>query len=137
MVMRLVVGILLGITLTLEALFLAGAGHGTYAPWIFAASLAALVPILNLFAAVVLWGLYFLLIPNLERVPSKLGALLIVAIAHLLPGCLLAYEDPAFARASLVTLSVFFATLLGAFILLVAFSLKQKESSAGAAADLD
>lgn len=118
---RFLIGVLFGIALTAEALFLSAAGHGSYAPWVFVASLIALVPLLSLVAGPLLWALYFLFIPNLERLQARIIALLLVGVAHFLPGCWLAYEDPAFKRSSPIALSVFFVTLLAATAMLLFF----------------
>jgi hypothetical protein len=48
--------------LTVEALAIGGVGHGTYAPLVFTASVAVLVPLLGLFAGPLLWAFYFLVI---------------------------------------------------------------------------
>lgn len=110
--LRFLVGMSLGVVLTVEALAFAGAGHGTYAPLVFTASIAALIPVLGLFAGPLLWAFYFLLIPNLERSRSQIVALSLVSLAHFGPGFWLAYEDPAFARADSAQLLVFGITIL-------------------------
>jgi hypothetical protein len=127
--LRFIIGIVFGVVLTGEALFLSGAGHGTYAPWVFAASLIALMPLLAFPAGPLLWGGYFLTIPNLERVKTKAIALLFVVLAHFLPGCWLASEDPGFTRSSPLALLVFFVTLLGAIGLLFFFTLSRTSVS--------
>ena len=79
---RFLLGLFLGTVLTVEALVLAGAGHGSYAPLVFTASVAALIPFLGLFAGPLLWALYFLVIPNFERPASRVIALSLVLLLH-------------------------------------------------------
>jgi hypothetical protein len=110
--LRFFVGMFLGVVLTVEAIVLAGVGHGSYAPLVFVASVAALIPVLGLLAGPLLWALYFLLIPNLEKSWSQVVALSLVSLAHFGPGLWLAYEDPAFARADSAQLLVFGITIL-------------------------
>jgi len=64
---RFFLGLFFGVVMTVEGLAFAGVGHGTYAPLVFTASVAALIPILGLFAGPLLWALNFLLIPKLDR----------------------------------------------------------------------
>src|SRR6267143_3334101 len=104
---RFFVGLLLGVILTVEALAIGGVGHGTYAPLVFTASVAAFIPLLGLFAGPLLWAFYFLLIPNLERSWSQITSVSLVLMAHFGPGFWLAYEDPAFTRADSAELLVF------------------------------
>src|SRR6266404_7909490 len=99
--LRFFIGLLLGVFLTVEALGFAGVGHGTYAPLVFTASVAAFIPLLGLFAGPLLWAFYFLLIPNLERSWSQITAVSLVLLAHFGSGFWLAYEDPAFTRGRL------------------------------------
>ena len=109
---RFLLGLFLGGVLTVEALALAGVGHGIYAPLVFTASLVAVIPVLGLLVGPLLWGTYFLLIPNLERSWSQIVALLLVSLAHFGPGFWLASEDPAFARADSAMLLIFGITIL-------------------------
>ena len=109
---RFFIGLLLGVILTVEALAIGGVGHGTYAPLVFTASVAAFIPVLGLFAGPLLWAFYFLLIPNLERSWSQLVVLTLVALAHFGPGLWVAFEDPAFTRADSAELLVFGVTVL-------------------------
>ena len=87
---RFFVGLGFGIVLTFESLGLAGAGHGTYAPLVFVSSFFAFVPILGLFAAPLLWAIYFVVVPNLETFKIRLIVLSTVLLAHLIPGFWLA-----------------------------------------------
>src|SRR5260370_39469098 len=92
--LRFFVGLLLGVVLTIQALGFAGVGHGTYAPLVFTASVAALIPILGLFAGPLLWAFYFLLIPNLERSWSQTVGWFLVLLAHFVPDFWVAYDAP-------------------------------------------
>jgi hypothetical protein len=109
---RFLLGLCLGVGLTVEGFGLAGVGHGTYAPMVVTASVAALIPALSLVVGPLLWSLYFVVIPNLERSWSQMAALSFVFVAHVGAGIWLAYEDPAFARADSTLLLVFGITLL-------------------------
>lgn len=86
----------------MAAVFLAGAGHGTYAPMFANISLLGLIPLLGIFTGIfgppVLWGLYFLLVPTIDSRGRKLLALLLIAVLHLVLGFWFAYDDPYFAR---------------------------------------
>lgn len=123
--LRFFVGLLLGVVLTVEALAFAGVGHGTYAPLVFTASLAALIPLLGLFAGPLLWALYFLVIPNLQKSWSRTAALCLVMLAHFGPGFWLAHEDPAFARADSTQVLVFGITVLITIGSLLFFCVRQ------------
>jgi hypothetical protein len=104
---RFLVGLFLGVVLTVESLVFAGAGHGTYAPLVFTGSVLALIPFLGLVAGPMLWALYFLLIPNFESPVSRGAALLFVSIFHFGAGLWIAIGDPAFERADSVYLLIF------------------------------
>jgi hypothetical protein len=125
---RFFVGVLLGVILTVEALAIGGVGHGTYAPLVFTASLAVLVPVLGLFAGPFLWAFYFLLIPILERSWSQAVALSLVLLTHFGPGLWVAYEDPAFARADSVPLLLFGITILITIGCLLFFCVRQRRT---------
>jgi hypothetical protein len=109
---RFLLGLGWGVVLTVEAFALAGVGHGTYGPLVVTASVAGPIPVLGLTAGPLIWGFYFVLIPNLERSWSQMAALSFVFVAHVGAGIWLAYEDPAFARADSTLLLVFGITLL-------------------------
>ena len=109
---RFFLGLFFGVVMTVEGLAFAGVGHGTYAPLVFTASVAALIPILGLFAGPLLWALYFLLIPKLDRSWSQIVAVSVVLLAHFGAGFWIAHEDPAFARADAALLLVFVITVL-------------------------
>jgi len=125
---RFFVGLLLGVILTVEALAIGGVGHGTYAPLVFTASVAAFIPLLGLFAGPLLWAFYFLLIPNLERSWSQTVGWALVLLAHFGPGFWLAYEDPAFARADSAELLVFGFTVLVTIGALLFFCVRQRRA---------
>jgi hypothetical protein len=125
---RFFVGLLLGVILTVEALGFAGVGHGTYAPLVFTASVAAFIPLLGLFAGPLLWAFYFLLIPNLERSWSQTVGWSLVLLAHFGPGFWLAYEDPAFTRADSAELLVFGFTVLVTIGALLFFCVRQRRA---------
>jgi hypothetical protein len=117
-VVRFFIGLLFGVVLTAQALLFAGVGHGSYAPMVCVASVLALMPILGLLAGPLLWALYFLVIPNLVSRTRTITLSLILAL-HLVPAFLIAYQDPAFARASLLSLAVFGFTFLATVGLLL------------------
>ena len=102
--MRLFIGLLLGIILTAQALAFAGVGHGSYAPLIWVASIIGFVPVVGLFAGPFLWALYFLVIPGLGSSRSKTLVLSLILSIHLIPGFWIASQEPALARASLLRL---------------------------------
>ena len=125
---RFFVGLFLGVVLTGEALGFAGVGHGTYAPLVFAASLAALIPLLGLFAGPLLWAFYFLVIPNLLGSWSQIAALLLVMLAHFGPSLWVAYEDPAFTRADSAQLLIFGITVLVTIGALLFFCVRRRRA---------
>jgi len=127
---RFFIGLFLGVVLSIQALGFAGVGHGTYAPLVFTASVAALIPVLGLFAGPLLWAFYFLVIPNLQRSWSQIAALSLVLLAHFGPGCWLAYEDPAFARADSAQLLVFGITVLVTIGSLLLFCVRHRRARA-------
>jgi hypothetical protein len=116
------------VILTVEALAIGGVGHGTYAPLVFTASVAVLVPLLGLFAGPLLWAFYFLLIPNLQRSWIQVLVLTVVALAHFGPGLWVAFDDPAFARADPPQLLVFGVTVLVTIGALLFFCVRQRRA---------
>ena len=116
--------------LTVEALAIGGVGHGTYAPLVFTASVAAFIPLLGLFAGPLLWAFYFLVIPNFERSWSQIAALSLVLLAHFVPGFWVAFDDPAFARADPSGLLVFGITVLVTIGSLLLFCVRSRRASA-------
>jgi hypothetical protein len=123
---RFFVGLCFGIILAFESVVLTGAGHGTYAPLVFTSSLLAFVPVLGLFTGPPLWAIYFVLIPNLDEIKTRLIVLSTVMLAHLIPGFWLAAEDPAFARADKTWL-VFFGISFVASVGVLMFSCFRKQ----------
>ena len=124
--MRLFIGLLLGIILTAQALAFAGVGHGSYAPLIWVASIIGFVPVVGLFAGPFLWALYFLGIPSLGSSRSKTLVLSLILSIHLIPGFWIASQDPALARASLLSLTIFGLSFLATVFLLLFFSIRTK-----------
>lgn len=121
---RLALGSLLGSGMSILALFLSGAGHGSYAPIAFAGSFILFVPmvgsILAHLGAPVLWALYFGLIPEIENHRTRLGMGVAVGLLHSGAAVLVACSDPAFARgfraapvATLSYLGLALGTLIG------------------------
>jgi hypothetical protein len=97
---RFSIGFLLGLLLTGAGFFLAGIGHGTYAPLVCNTGLIGFfLPPLSLFIAPFQWGLYLVLIPALPSSRWRTFWIVAVILIHLLPGIWLATDDPAFARA--------------------------------------
>ena len=123
---RFFVGLILGMILTVEAFAVSGAGHGTYAPFVFTVSAAILIPVVGLFVGPLLWAFYFLLIPNLRRSLIQLVALSLVALAHFVPAFWVAYEDPAFSRADTWALMIFGGTVLLTIGCLLFFCLRRR-----------
>lgn len=128
--LRFFIGLFLGVVLSIQALGFAGVGHGTYAPLVFTASVAAIIPVLGLFAGPLLWAFYFLRIPNLQRSWSQIAAFSLVLLAHFGPGFWLAYEDPAFARADSAQLLVFGITVLVTIGSLLLFCVRHQRARA-------
>ena len=112
---RFFLGLLFGTVLTAEAFAFAGAGHGSYAPLFFVASVAALSPLLAIVAGPLLWAIYFLFIPNLETARKQTVTLLAVSLLHVIPGSWLAFEDPAFARSDSALRLIFGISVLATF----------------------
>ena len=126
--MRFLLGFLCGVLLAFEAFLLTGAGHGTYAPLIFASSILSLLSPFFAIGTPVLWGLYFVLVPVAETRP-KIVALALILVAHFLPGIWLAVTDPAFAHSSPLGLLLFFASLAATFgvLLFLCFARRCRE----------
>jgi hypothetical protein len=120
-VLRFVLGLVFGICLTGEALFIAGVGHGSYAPMAFVSSLTVFQPLIAIVVGPLVWAVYFLLIPNLQgrRASLSIWGMLLL---HLGPGFWLAYDDPAFVRTDLWLLLVFSITFLAAIGSLLLFT---------------
>jgi hypothetical protein len=106
-VIRFFLGLFFGIVLTVESVAIAGVGHGSYAPLVFTASVGGLVPFLGLLVGPFLWGLYFLIIPNVEKRGTRLIAFMLVFLFHFCMGLWVAVEDGAFLRTGLGYLLIF------------------------------
>jgi hypothetical protein len=92
----------LGLVLSVCALFLSGAGHGTYAPMFGNVSILAFIPalgiLLGLFGTPLLWVFYFAMIPAIASRVGRIIALVLVSLLHILPAIWFASEDSAFTR---------------------------------------
>jgi hypothetical protein len=122
---RFLLGLFLGGVLTVEAVALSGPGHGSYAPLVFTASVAALIPFLGLCAGPLLWAFYFLIIPNFERRGSRLTALSLVSLLHCGAGLWLALGDPAFTRVDPTQLLIFGISILVTMGSLLLFTIRR------------
>jgi hypothetical protein len=100
---RLVLGLAYGAVLSTLALFLAGVGHGTYAPTIASSSFLLFVPqagfFLALIGAPILWASYFRGIAGIESSTLRHRLVVGIILLHLAPGVWSALDDPAFTRA--------------------------------------
>src|SRR5260370_21661942 len=101
--LRFFLGLFFGVVLTVYSFALVGVGHGTFVPMVFTASLIALITnwgvIPALLLAPLLWALYFLLIPRIQKKSLRIATTLVVLSSHVLSGIWLGSEDPAFTRA--------------------------------------
>lgn len=123
---RLFLGLGCGVMLTVCSVGFAGVGHGTYAPLILTTSLIGLLTVFGaatmLVCGPILWAVYFLLIPKLEKKRTRLATALLVLAFHVISGTWLAVEDPAFWKVlaqqslQLIFFGLFFA--LSSFLLL-------------------
>jgi hypothetical protein len=121
---RFALGFGLGLILSVCALMLAGVGHGTYAPMIANASLLAFIPLLGLVVPPFLWGIYFLVIPEIDSLPGRIIALALILLLHIVPGIWLASQDHAFTRAlesQLLAVLAHGITLVAAVVCLAVF----------------
>ena len=133
---RIGIGFLLGCVLSGLALFLAGTGHGTYAPMAFNSSILMFLPslgiVLALLAAPALWGAYYGLIPTIRDQRVRIVAIFVVLLLHILPAVCLARTEPAF-RSTFemmpVYLLVYTIVALVAVVTLVALSRVMTRSS--------
>jgi hypothetical protein len=124
---RSLLGVFLGIMLTIESAFVAGVGHGSYAPLAFTASIAAFIPFVALAVGPILWLLYFLVIPKLQGWKTT-AAICSVLVIHMLPGLYFAHDDPAIVEMNVGTLLLFGASFLTTLLLLLFFSSRRKQS---------
>ena len=99
---RFILGFLVGCLLSVYALFLGGAGHGTFAPMVGNASIFFFVPGLGIFLAVFgtpfLWAIYYALIPQFDWYWGRLTALISVGMLHLMMGAWSALTHYEFTR---------------------------------------
>ena len=97
--MRSLLGLLLGLCLAGLGLGFIGAGHGTVAPLAFSSSVLAMMldlgPIIPLVGTPLLWGLYFLLIPDLDSRTVRMATAAGVVTLHLIMGLWFSYDDAA------------------------------------------
>ena len=111
-----------------------GVGHGTVAPLAFSSSLLAMLldlgPIIPLIGTPLLWGFYFLLIPDLDSRSTRIATVGGVVTLHLLTGLWFSFDDQAGMQRAFDTqttgLIVFFVVLTVSIALLVFLSMKQK-----------
>ena len=130
---RLLLGAFLGLCLAGYSSAFVGIGHGgTFAPIGFASSVLAFMvefgPVIPVLGTPILWGLYFLLIPDIESKGLRLGVLSTALGLHVLIGALFYHEEPGYGG----SLVPFFVLFLISVSLLIYVSTKesQKESQA-------
>ena len=121
---RFLLGLLLGLCLAGYSFSLVGIGHGTTVPMAFASSLLAFMvdlgPVIPILGMPILWGFYFLLIPDIDSRVKRFAVLITVLGLHLLIGVLFYIDDPTgMAEASGGSLISFFVLLLISMSLLV------------------
>ena len=119
---RLFLGLLFGVILTICSFGFMGVGHGTYVPMVFTSSLIALITQFGAIPAIVLspflWALYFLFIPRFQTKWLRMASVFMVLSVHVLSGMWLAIEDPAFWRtlsdqlSELLVFGLLFATAI-------------------------
>jgi hypothetical protein len=127
---RIVIGFMIGCCLSMFAALLAGAGHGTYVPLVVSSSVLVFLPGIGIrvafFAAPVLWAVYLVLIPTIQRTRAKAIGIASVFGMHVLPAAVFALAEPAFATALREVrpfLAAFFVLALVAFLALVVLSI--------------
>lgn len=130
--LRLCLGAFLGLCLAGVSSSFIGIGHGTDVPIAFASSLLGFMldfgPVIPTLGMPILWGAYFLLIPDIDSKFRRLVVLFTVLGLHLLIGLLFYMDDQlGMARASGRGLLFFFILLLISASLLIFVSLKSRE----------
>jgi hypothetical protein len=125
---RLLIGLFLGIVLTAQGIALTGAGHGSYAFLACASSVFTFIPLLALPAGPLLWAIYFLFIPNLDKGWQRVSALSAVLVFHLGFGAWLSLQDPAFTRLGALPMSIFGVSLLATIGCLLFFTLHESSN---------
>ena len=121
---RFLLGFVLGLCLGGYSFAFIGAGHGTTVPMAFASSLLAFMvdlgPMIPILGMPLLWGFYFLLIPDIDSRLQRFVVLFTALGLHLLIGVLFYIDDPTgMGTASGGGLMLFFALLLISISLLV------------------
>lgn len=100
---RSILGFFVGCLLSVSALLLGGAGHGTFAPMVGNASIFFFVPGLGVFLAILgtpfLWAIYYALIPKFDWYWAKLTGLFSVLVLHLVLGTGYAFTEYQLTRA--------------------------------------
>jgi len=128
--LRFVLGATLGFCLAGQSLWFIGVGHGSAVPVFFALSVLGFVvaslPLSALIAGPILWGVYFLLVPDIANRRARILILFIALLSHVTLGALMAVADPAFQRIDLYGSSalIFAATFLAAIGSLTWISLR-------------
>ena len=123
---RLLVGLFFGIVLTAQGIAFTGAGHGSYAFLACASSAFVFMPLLALPAGLLLWALYFLFIPNLDKGWHRASALSSVLLFHLGFGVWFALQDQAFTRVGALPISIFALSLLATLGCLLFFTIRKQ-----------
>ena len=100
---RVLIGFLLGCVMSALAPFLAGFGHGTYAPMAFNSSVLLFIPgigvVLAFLAAPLLWAVYYGMIPAIQKLRVRAAVVSAVLLSHVLPGVWMVCTEPAFRSA--------------------------------------
>lgn len=127
---RFLLGLFLGLCLAGYSYSFIGVGEGTIVPIAFASSLLAFMvdlgPVIPTLGMPILWGIYFLLIPDIDSRFKRLVVLFTVLGLHLFIGVLFYMDDPTgMARASGGGLISFFVLLLISASLLILVSTKE------------
>ena len=95
---RFLLGLLLGICLAGYSVSFIGIGHGTTIPMAFASSLLAFMfdlgPLIPAVGTPILWGIYFLVIPDIDSRFKRLVVLFTALGLHLIIGVLFYLDDP-------------------------------------------
>jgi hypothetical protein len=100
---RVLIGLILGVTLSLVSFGFIAVGHGTYVPMALSGSLVAFVTALGaivpLLLVPLLWTMYFYFIPKIGRRSRRLRLTKLLLILHAASGLWVAKDDPSFIRA--------------------------------------
>lgn len=121
---RFLLGVVVGLCLAGYSFSFIGIGHGTSVPMAFASSLLAFMvdlgPVIPTLRMPILWGTYFLLIPDIDSRFKRFVVLFTVLGLHLLIGVLFYINDPGGMEGT----SEFFVLLLMSTSLLIFVSTK-------------